>query len=327
MPAPDSPPRLGVISNPHSGHNRRGLEAVSALLAGAHGVHHVVTRDPEQLAATLAQFARDGVDTLAVNGGDGSLARVVGLLVERSPFTSMPLVCALPGGTSNVTAADTGMRGGLPDALARLLAWRRGEAGEVRRIVRPVIGVRGADGRALGHGFIFDAGAVVDGIEYWNRRVKAHGPRGDAGPGLALARTLWGMLRGHEGFAEPLRARITEASGAPLDGEFRLIVASALERLFLGIHPFCDEGTGRLLFTAVERRAPHFLRSLPPLLAGRRTHRMTPANGYHSHRIDALGLDFDGVFTLDGELYRSTDAPRPLHLAVAGEVRLLGLPR
>ncbi|MBK9664191.1 MAG: hypothetical protein IPO61_00115 [Gammaproteobacteria bacterium] len=125
--------------------------------------------------------------------------------------------------------------------------------------------MRNATGESLGCGLVFGVGAVVDGIEYWHEQVRSRGMRSEFSSGVAMIRTLWGMMRGHEGFARPLEIHIsTPGCAAPLDGEFMLLVISTLQRLFLGIHPFWGPGEEALRITAIERGAQQFMRSLPP---------------------------------------------------------------
>lgn len=315
--------RLGVITNPYSGRNRRQLGEVRRLLESSGRVRHIVTEDSDSIPRALAAFADQGVDVVGINGGDGSVAHVLTALVHASPFASPPLLCALPGGTTNVTVGDVGIRGSLGAAILKLLGWLH--AGDARAAIvqRPVIGVSAAGGASLGCGLVFGAGAVVDGIEYWHEQVRARGMRSELSSGVAMIRTLWGMIHGHDGFGEALRIGITRSGGARSDGEFMLLVISALERLFLGIHPFWGGGDGRLHFTAIERHAAHFARALPRMLCGRATAFMDRERGYHSARLDAVELDFRSAFTLDGELHHPAPGDAPMRVGVAGTARFL----
>ncbi|MBP6481905.1 MAG: hypothetical protein KA310_13700 [Pseudomonadales bacterium] len=122
-------PRLGVITNPHSGRNRRQLAEVRRLLEASGCVRHIVTEDSAAIPGALAAFAEDGIGIVGINGGDGSVAHVLTALMHASPFASPPLLCALPGGTTNVTVGDVGIRGGLCESILKLLGWmHRGDA-------------------------------------------------------------------------------------------------------------------------------------------------------------------------------------------------------
>lgn len=316
--------RLGMISNPNSGRNRRHLSSISAMLDLTPGAFHIVTARSEDIALAMTELGRAGVNVLAINGGDGSVAHVLGELVTGTAFESPPLLCALPGGTTNVTVGDVGIRGSLQGSVLKLLAWARGVQRGARIVQRPIISVRNATGESLGCGLVFGVGAVVDGIEYWHEQVRSRGMRSEFSSGVAMIRTLWGMMRGHEGFARPLEIHIsTPGCAAPLDGEFMLLVISTLQRLFLGIHPFWGPGEEALRITAIERGAQQFMRSLPSVLRGRPAQCVRADTGYHSARLDSVQLDFNGAFTLDGELHHVAPGSGPLHVGVAGNARFL----
>lgn len=314
-------PRIGLLSNPNSGRNRSLLPSLRNMLAAAGGVHHEVTPTESAIPEALARMAQAGVDVVAVNGGDGSVAHVLAvLLAPGSPFPTQPMLCALPGGTTNVTVGDVGIRGGLEESLMTLLAWRDGRVAG-RTLERPVIGVRDAAGRLLGCGLVFGSGAVVDGIEYWHEAVRARGMRSEYSSGVAMLRTLWGMLRGHERFASPVRTRLEVAGQPPCEGDYVLLVVSALERLFLGIHPFWGESSGALRLTAIARGAPGFTRALPGILRGRAPR--DAGNAYLSTRFDTARIAFSGGYTLDGEIHHVTPADCPLEVFDAGRARFL----
>ena len=316
--------RLGMISNPNSGRNRRHLRSICTILNHTPGTPHIVTARSEDIPLAMKELAQAGVNVLAVNGGDGSVAHVLGELVNGSAFASAPLLCALPGGTTNVTVGDVGIRGGLERSVLKLLAWTRGAPCGARIIQRPIISVRNAGGDSLGCGLVFGVGAVVDGIEYWHEQVRSRGMRSEFSSGVAMIRTVWGTIRGHEGFARPLDIHISSAGcDTPLDGEFMLLVISTLERLFLGIHPFWGAGEQALRVTAIERGARQFLRALPSVLRGRPAGIVRADTGYHSARLDSLQLDFSGAFTLDGELHHVAPGSSPLHVSAAGNARFL----
>jgi diacylglycerol kinase (ATP) len=315
--------RLGVISNPNSGRNRSQIAAVCKLLESAQGVRHIVTDSCAAIESALVSMARDGIDVIAINGGDGSVAHVLTVLHSCSPFGTPPLLCAIPGGTTNVTVGDIGIRGGLTEAILLLLGWLHSGNPQASVVERPVIGVTSSAGQLLGCGLVFGAGAVVDGIEYWQEQVRSRGMRSELSSGVAMVRTLWGMIHDHDGFDESLRIGIDGSGNERIEGEFMLLVISALERLFLGIHPFWGGGTGLLHFTAIERRAPRFARALPSLLRGKATRYMSSSTGYHSSRLDSVRLDFNSAFTLDGELHHPAAGDAPMTVALAGKARFL----
>ena len=113
-------PSIGLLSNPNSGRNRKQLQAIERIVANHPRVHHYPTPGPDDLPVAMAALANQSVEVLAINGGDGTVARVLTHLLEHSPFERLPLIALLPGGTTNMSASDVGLRGNLPGAMARL---------------------------------------------------------------------------------------------------------------------------------------------------------------------------------------------------------------
>ena len=66
-------PKIGLISNPKSQRNRRGLQEIRQILAGAPEIVHVATDASAELDEVLADFAARGLDLLLINGGDGTV--------------------------------------------------------------------------------------------------------------------------------------------------------------------------------------------------------------------------------------------------------------
>jgi diacylglycerol kinase family enzyme len=104
-----------LLVNPHSGHDRPSdVDLVAA--AQEHGVHVHVLGEGED----LTELARSAdADVLGIAGGDGSLAAVAEVAVERD----LPFVC-VPWGTRNHFAGDAGLDRG--DPLAALAAFSDG---------------------------------------------------------------------------------------------------------------------------------------------------------------------------------------------------------
>ena len=62
-------PNIGVVINPLSGGNRNGLEVVRSIINDQPQVVHCDVQTPEDVQDGLADFARQKVNLVAVNGG------------------------------------------------------------------------------------------------------------------------------------------------------------------------------------------------------------------------------------------------------------------
>jgi len=227
----------------------------------------------------------------------------------------------LRAGTASMIARDVGVEGKPVAGLAKIRAWSIGTGRSGHPIhERPVLNVRQeADTESL-CGMFFGAGAILRGIELCHGGMNPKGVRGELMPGLIMARLLLAFLTGNDKLlpATDMGIRLDEAPAWQNTYLFALI--STLERLFLGLHPFWGGEAAPLHFTAVKAKPAHLLRNLPFLLRGRRTARVSPENGFFSHNVRQITLDFRGRFTLDGELF---EAGAPLTVKPAGPARFL----
>lgn len=329
-----------IVSNPAAARARRHLEALrQAMPEGA--ANHVLSERPDELAALVGHDRWRPDDLLVINGGDGSVQHALTELAAHCPARQWPRLACLPGGTTNMTAYDLNRHRRFRDCLETL-------RGQVRQpdpdavAPRAVVRVGPGDGRRDQCGLFFGTGTIVQGIEYFHARVRPSGGGHELGAGVALARTLWGIVRREPPFAQPLQVALEApdllpAAGAPphpaANGgagpctatplSVRLLLVTALDRLFLGIRPYWRQGDAALKATLVTTAARHFVRSMPRLLRGRPGPAMTPAHGYYSGGVGQLRLRFTGSYTLDGELF--TNAGDIITVSPTDPVRFLPL--
>jgi diacylglycerol kinase (ATP) len=317
---------VGLISNPHSGRNRKQLRAIERIVANHPRVHHCLTSGPADIPAALATLAKRSVAVLAINGGDGTVARVLTHLLEDAPFKRLPLIALLPGGTTNMNAGDVGLHGSLASAVQRLCRWADDDriGGQVRR--RAILRVDPGAGQPVTYGMFFGTGAIIHGIEYCRARIHTKGVTNEVGPGLAMARTLWGIARGDRRFTRPVAVSVAFDNAPPAPAEDVLILlVSSLERLLLGMRPYWGKGHGPLHVSMISAGAHHLLRNLPALLRGKPGHHAGVDAGYQSRNIARISLTLDGPWTLDGEMYQASRAAGPVTITAGGPVTFIRL--
>ncbi|AOY58131.1 MULTISPECIES: diacylglycerol/lipid kinase family protein [Desulfococcus] len=317
--------RLGIISNPLSGGNRKGLAAIEALLARRPEVLHREAQNPDDAAAVVSVFADKNVDVIAVNGGDGTIQAVLTALFRDRHYASPPLLAVLRSGTDSVIAEDVGLRGSRDRGLRRLLDWLEAPAQRFSIQKRPVLRVRTASDRNPRYGLIFGAAAVYQGIEYCKRHIHALGLHGEIAPSLTLARFLLAAVRRDTRILKPVTVTVRVDQDPPQQSEYLLIYISTLERLFLGLRPHWGKENAPLHFTAMNARPRHFLRALPYLARGRTTPWGTPENGYSSRNAHRIQLTMDSGFILDGECYRTESHPESIIVDLGGTATFLRL--
>ena len=86
VPAVRLQPRIGIIYNPRS-HRNKGQDLACT---GADSITVEQPRTRDEIAHALAGFARDGIDFLVINGGDGTVRDVLTMGQAFSPTAGPP---------------------------------------------------------------------------------------------------------------------------------------------------------------------------------------------------------------------------------------------
>jgi diacylglycerol kinase (ATP) len=294
---------VGLISNPASGHNRDQFETIRARIVQHPVIHHRVTHSTADIAPALRELAALDVGVLAINGGDGTAAAVLGELLESRLFTTLPLVTLLPGGTANNTAGDIGVRGALDKAVARFCQWCDGERDTTGLIAqRALLRVITETAESPRYGMFLGGGAVIQGTEYAHREIHSRGLRNDFSLALSTARTVWGVLRNDPAFNRHVDIMLTLDERAPVRRDVLILAVSTLQRLSFGMTPFWSREPGAIRLTIMEQGCTRFARTFLSIVRGRPNRNAVPSSGYHSHNTDRLALTMTGKLNLDGEL-------------------------
>jgi len=308
---------IGLISNPNSGHNRDEFNRIEDLVAGQPAIHHIVTHSPADIAPALEVLSTRQVEVLAINGGDGTAAAILGRMLEQAAFVKPPLIALLPGGTANMNAGDVGISGRLVPAMRRFCRWCEDRQDAHDSIVeRPLLRVR--SGGVSHYGMFLGAGVVMQGTEYTHNEIHARGLRDELSLALGTARTIWGVLRGDPRFARSVSMALrVDNAGAPSTHDVLILAISTLHRLFFGMRPFWGTGPGRLRMTLIEQHCTRFLRTFISIARGHPNRNAVPQSGYISHNADRIELSMDGDLNLDGEIIHacgtvSIDTTEPL---------------
>jgi diacylglycerol kinase (ATP) len=313
---------IGLISNPNSGHNRDQFARVEAMVAAQPAIHHVVTHCPADIAPALETLSRQQVKVLAINGGDGTAAAILGRMLEQVEFVEPPIIALLPGGTANMNAGDVGIRGRLVPAMQRFCRWCEDRQDVRDRIVeRPLLRVR-IDGVSH-YGMFLGAGAVMQGTEYTHSEIHARGLRDELSLALGTARTIWGVLRNDPRFAQSVSIGLhVDDDSEPAVHDALILAVSTLHRLFFGMRPFWGTGPGRLRMTLIEQHCTRFLRTFISIARGRPSRNAVPQSGYISRNADRIELSMNGGVNLDGEIIH---ARGPVSIDTTETLRFLRL--
>ena len=287
-------PLVGVIRNIRS-HRNKGREQGDA--PGAEVIVETTVKRIE-LTGVLDRFAQQGVDYLAISGGDGTVRDVLTWGAEIFGDDWPPLI-VLPKGKTNALATDLGAPAGwrLVDALAAARAGRFVER-------RPLVVSDPREARARVQGFMLGAG-VFHRVITLGQDAHRLGAFNALAVGVTAAWALGQALLA--GGGNPWRQRslmrLADAGGRPLEGgdERFVMLASTLENFALGLKPF-GPLRGGLKMIVLDTPARRSLLWIPRLALGslpspperRGFHRLTP---------QAFEMEVGEPFILDGEAF------------------------
>ncbi len=318
-------PAIGVLSNPLSGGNKRGLSSIKKLLANQPEVLHREAKDPTEVDNVLAAFGQAGIKLLVINGGDGTIQAVMTSIFTQKPFTDIPLLAVLKAGTTSMTAGDIGLPGRGNKALSKLL-FQLKTSREIKIVQRPVLEVQ-HDNKTSRFGMFFGAAVIPQGIEFFHQRINRHGLRGELGPGLVMIRFLLAIL----GFQRqkilrpiPMSIQVNQQHNTTKN-DFLIVLVSSLERLFLGLHPYWGKEDGPLHFTSVTSKSRHVLHTIFQLARGQQPRYATLEHGYQSHNVKQIKIVCASPYTLDGQIYHPASDKFPIIIRHGGTLSFVQL--
>jgi len=316
--------RFAVISNPRSQRNRQGaLDAVKAVVADHPGVRHEDIHDFDDLGPLIVNLIRDDVETIAVNGGDGTVQAVLTELARRDLNGRAPKLAVLAGGMTNVIAKDVGLDGPPAKGLKRLLtatdvkSHASGAATATAIVTRPLIGLALRPDEPPVYGMFFGAAGFYQAVKLANDKVRKRGVAGSMASASTLALSLSRLLLGRSNAddplyrGEPMTIGLDGADGA--EAPYLLLIATTLDRLILGLSPFWgDDGgatrDGRTIrYTSIDFPPKRLARALLPVLRGKPADWMAEG-GYQSGSVQDMVIEIKSPVVLDGEIFHPDPA-------------------
>ena len=287
--------RVAIVRNIYSRHNRGRADAHQPATVAGIPVHEPASK--AALKRHLAQLAAEGVETLVVDGGDGTIRDM--LTIGLPLFGArMPAIALAPSGKTNALAHDLGIgTRSLEDAVAAIA--------DGRRVTRRALAVTRAGTAVVLHGFLLGSGAFVRATAL-AQRAHSFGAFNGVAVGLSLAsvigRTLFGGDNGVWRRGEPMA--LARDGRVAIDHQTYMFLAAALTRFPLGLAPlgngpFADDRVASLTIDAPPRHLP---RHLPALLRGGADDALARA-GYHRCRDRQVELDTTSGFVIDGERF------------------------
>jgi hypothetical protein len=305
--------RAGLIVNPRSGkQSGKGVQLAEKLGPRTDISVHVL-RQFDELRGALITFAAAGVTDLFISSGDGTVQAIQTLLAEDKLFPSLPRLCLLPHGTTNMTAADLGFRHKSLDAQLHMMQQPSPTDLRQRHTLRAA---NPGDGKPR-HGMFLGTGAVSEATLFCQRAFNAKGVKGNTAVFATLAgavlRTMFTAPdpADEQRFDRPFNIALIHKGEEMLRGPQLLMLATTLDKLILGARPFWGGKQAPIRISAFPYPVPSIMRWLLPIMYGSEQRRV-PA-GALSFSASAVEVRSQVSYVIDGEFFDGP-ADAPLHL-------------
>lgn len=318
--------RIGLILNPLSGQARKRLQAIKQLLTGMSGIHQWEITHAADFDSSVKALIKAKIDWLIILGGDGTFQGILNRLYAWSPPDYWPLLTIIPGGTTNMTALDLGIRGKPDQILFRLKHYLQQPAPRPAPVLaeRPVLCIE-QTGREKIYGMFFGLGLIARGVKFSRSPIKQIGITGDIFTTLIVLRSLLGTFLGRpQPEWAPVQITTVDETGVKHEESYLLVLVSALEQLLMGIRPYWGQEPAPLHATFVRQHSKKFWCSIWPLIAGR-GHSLKKEHGYVSYNTQMLELSLDDEYIVDGELFHASRHHGPLRISASGPITFLVL--
>ncbi len=313
------PRRIGIILNPKGGHVRRHLVQLRQLARQVPDATVIEASSPDQIAEAINAFELAAEDLLVVIGGDGTLQAALTAML-RLELQETPRVLVVAAGTTNMSAADLGVRLKPAAALQALHDWVSGKTQAPATRPRTVLQVADSSLMPPQYGLFFGAGAIISGVRYFHGSVRPKGVRGALGPAIAFVRMLLSLLSNREHRLLPATTATLHLKKDPVRLEWLLVLATTMDTLLLGSTPYWGAEKAPMHFTAIAHSAPRLLVALIFLLRGKSNATMRNNQGYISHNLTHSNIDDLTEYLLDGEIFSTRGS---LRLSATTAVRFI----
>jgi diacylglycerol kinase (ATP) len=295
--------RVGLLVNPRSGKSSGKGLALAEKLEGNNTVTVRVLERFEQISSFLDDMARDEVSDLFISSGDGTIQEALTQIAERAPFAHLPRIALLPHGTTNLTAADLGLRHhGIEEQAAFI---KNLNVSDLRR--RPTIRCANPGDGKVRHGMFVGTGAVAMATLYCQQAFNNRGVKGQwATFGTLASAVLKAVFSAPDPddinrLDRPYKISVDANGRRYAEGMQLLQMSTTLEKLVLNTNPFGGGRTGSIRTSIFPYPVPSVLRWLLPVMYGGENR--TPPPRSVSFCSSELLVTSEVMYVIDGEFF------------------------
>jgi diacylglycerol kinase family enzyme len=300
-------PKTAFFYNPLS----HTVATRGSVLEKAAGVNEAIIfelDDFSKLGAFVEQSATQGVETIFIEGGDGTIQGVLTeTLLQLKGFKTRPNFVLLPGGMTNLVAANIGLKRPSVDRITDII-----QNPQNRKIkTLPLLHIEPKDEGTSHFGFLLSTGALPAATQYCLDEIHTKGIGGSAAVGATLFKVLFGPKQKRRELMAPTPIQLSMADKT-IDGDHLTSVATTLPKLIIGINPFWGLDDAPVQLTFADPNVRHKLINIARMFKktqSARTRAALERDGFHSWNINDATLVHEGPIILDGEVLPLTKGP------------------
>jgi diacylglycerol kinase family enzyme len=293
---------IGVITNPLSRQNQRHPERLRQLseLLGESGV----LAQPKGLVAldeVALRFRAQAIDVLCINGGDGTLHRVLTAMKHAYGDTPLPRIAVLPSGTMNIIANSIGIRGSASSILRQVMRAQHSREA-LQTTPRSLLKVA-VEGHRDHYGFLFGNGIIAGFLEAYYEG----GTPTPAKAAAVLGRGIFSVFVDGpyvQRLLKPFHGELTLDGNTWPAQPWTAVAVGTVEQIGLGFQPFrlVTSQPGHMHVVGIGGSVTDLARELPRIYRGRPLQR--PHNRETACRELVIDGDQDQTYMIDGDFHR-----------------------
>lgn len=291
---------IGIITNPYSKLNKRDPSRTKLLgyILGEQG-RLELTRSLDELQQVAFKFRNSKISTLAINGGDGTIARTLTAFIRAYEGEPLPRVALLRGGTMNVLANNLRLWGSPEGLLYRYIEALSQEQGIQIKTLRTLE----AEGN---YGFLFADGVAVNVLREFYRNKGSAIEAGWLVAKLCLSAVFHGKL-----FKKLVQSKSIELKphpGESIKHDSLTVMAATFERMPMGprLFPHAKKNPDNFQFFTITCDRERLVWNLPHILMN---NGLTKGPIKISDLCEMMQIDslppYD--YSLDGEIFTSQE--------------------
>lgn len=296
-------PLVAIISNPLSTTNKKCLPDIRAIIEQQSNVIHYELDKMESIREALEMFEKAKPDLLVINSGDGTVGAVMAMILYDQVLTNVPPIAIIPGGKTNMTAADLNVKGGPVKVLKEVFAIVNSDKIKAHTVVKNLISLDMNDGSPVKVGTFFGGAGVVRAIE-WCRNY-AHTL--SIPIWLAHIWTIINLILSTFGLSKHKDILLSDemtvhvTGHGHFKGQYGILTVTSLDKVLLGMQPFDTRAKGALKMALVKPSGKIMLKGFWSILRGRFGRKVIP--GVEARNSDEIKVSTTDMVTLDGEIF------------------------